>query len=108
MDQFADFDTIGKDYTWPASRLTKGDMMRLTELRERLGEPITKLLDKAVMAYYRTLSEAAERAVRCCDHPRKGTLENATIECACGFSLADNGQLIDWLAPVQIAWEAEE
>ena len=41
-----------KGYPWPASRLTKADMMRLTDLREQTGEPITQLLHEAVSAYY--------------------------------------------------------
>jgi|SRR5579863_4881172 len=111
MDAFSEFDAISKDYPWPASQLTKGDMMRLTELRERLGVPITRLLHEAVVAYYRTLSKPSERSVGCCDDPQlqwKGTLENAAIACPCGFSLADDGQLIDWLDPEQIAAEKEQ
>ena len=41
-----------KGYRWPASRLTKADMMKLTELREETGEPITKLLHEAVESYH--------------------------------------------------------
>ena len=42
---------------WPASRITKADMIRLTELREQTGEPITQLLHEAVCAYYQMLTE---------------------------------------------------
>ena len=41
-----------KGYRWPASRITKADMMRLTILREQTGEPISQLLHEAVSAYY--------------------------------------------------------
>ena len=41
-----------KGYPWPASQLTKADMMRLTDLAEQTGEPITQLLHEAVSAYY--------------------------------------------------------
>ena len=44
-----------KGYPWPASRLTKADMVKLTELREQIGEPITQLLHEAVAAYYSML-----------------------------------------------------
>ena len=111
MQEFGDTDSILKIYPWPASRLTKGDMMRLSELRERLGRPITKLLHDAVGAYYRLLTEKPEVADGCCENPQlhwSGTRENAAIVCAsCGFVLADDGQLIDWHDPEQIAWEQE-
>ena len=45
-----------KGYPWPASRLTKADMIRLTELRRILRKPITKLLHEAVAAYYTLLA----------------------------------------------------
>lgn len=45
-------DEIIQGYSWPSSKLTKADMIRLTDLRERLGKPITKLLHDAVGAYY--------------------------------------------------------
>ena len=86
-------------------------MMRLSELRERLGRPISKLLHEAVGAYYRLLTEKPEVADGCCENPQlhwSGTRENAAIVCAsCGFVLADDGQLIDWHDPEQIAWEQE-
>ena len=47
-----DPDEIIQGYPWPSSKLTKADMIRLTDLRERLGKPITKLLHDAVGAYY--------------------------------------------------------
>lgn len=48
-------DDILKGYQWPASRLTKSDMMKLTELRAQLGLPITILLHEAISAYYHVL-----------------------------------------------------
>jgi hypothetical protein len=45
-------------YPWPSSRLTKADMIRLTELRTLTRRPITKLLHEAVMAYHRLLTES--------------------------------------------------
>ncbi len=52
------------------------------------------------------------RTIRsCCHNPRlewRGTAENAEIVCAgCGFILADDGQLIDWHDPKQIAWQKD-
>ena len=48
----------------------------------------------------------------CCDNPQLhwlGSAANAAIECgSCGFVLADDGQLIDWHDPEQIAWEREQ
>ena len=52
-------DEIIQGYPWPASKLTKGDMIRLTELRERFRKPITKLLHEAVGAYYQILLNGA-------------------------------------------------
>lgn len=52
-----DADRLLKGYRWPASRLTKTDMAKLTELREQTGEPITQLLHDAVSTYYRLLLE---------------------------------------------------
>lgn len=52
-------DEIIQGYPWPSSKLTKGDMIRLTELRERLRKPITKLLHDAVGAYYHVLLNGA-------------------------------------------------
>ena len=46
---------IIQGYPWPASKLTKADMIRLTDLRERRRKPITKLLHDAVGAYYHVL-----------------------------------------------------
>lgn len=46
-----------KGYRWPASRITKGDMAKLAELRDQTGEPITQLLHEAVATYYRVLME---------------------------------------------------
>src|SRR5262245_58490562 len=40
------------NYQWPASRLTRADMIRLSELKNKLRRPITKLLHEAVKAYY--------------------------------------------------------
>jgi hypothetical protein len=110
MQDFGDTDSILKDYPWPASRLTKADMIRLTELRERLGRPITRLLHEAVGAYYRLLTVKPEMVDGCCESPElhwEGTRENAAIVCACGFVLCDDGQLIDWHDQEQIAWEQE-
>ena len=49
-------DEMIQGYRWPSSKLTKADMIRLTDLRERLGKPITKLLHDAVGAYYFVLA----------------------------------------------------
>lgn len=46
---------IIQGYPWPSSKLTKADMIRLTDLRDRLGKPITTLLHDAVAAYYYVL-----------------------------------------------------
>ena len=47
----------------------------------------------------------------CCECPRlnwSGSGENAAVVCsACGFILADDGQLVDWHDPEQIAWQSE-
>ena len=39
-------------YPWPSSRITRADMIRLTELRRLLRKPITTLLHDAVTALY--------------------------------------------------------
>ena len=52
-----DPDKLLKGYRWPASRITKTDMAKLTELREQTGEPITQLLHEAIATYYRILLE---------------------------------------------------
>jgi hypothetical protein len=100
-----------KNYPWPASQVTKADMIRLSDLRERLGRPITKLLHEAIWVYHRVLSEILKTAERCCENPQlrwNGTRENATIVClSCGFVLADDGQLADWNDPEQIAWQRD-
>ena len=96
-----------KGYPWPASRMTKADMMRLTELRDRTGRRITVLLHEAVVAYHWLLSQPR----LCCQNPRlawNGPIENCSIDCAsCGFVLCDDGQLVDWHDPEQIAAEQE-
>lgn len=46
-------------YPWPASRLTRADMIKLTELRNRTGRPITVLLHDAVSALYEILADHA-------------------------------------------------
>jgi hypothetical protein len=111
MDHCSEFDAISKDYPWPASRLTKGDMMRLTELRERRGVSITKLLHEAVGLYYGLLNGGANPSSLCCENPQlqwRGSREKAAIACmSCGFVLADDGHLIDWHDPEQIASECE-
>ena len=101
-----------KFYCWPASRITRTDMIRLTELRTLLRRPITKLLHEAVAEYYRVLMEDKEATPRCCDKPRlrwkSESASNCYIECAtCGFVLCDDGQLADWHNPEQIACEQE-
>jgi len=101
-----------KFYRWPASRITRADMIRLTELRTLLHRPITKLLHEAVAEYYRVLMEDNEATPRCCDKPRlrwkSESASNCYVECAsCGFVLCDDGQLVDWHNPEQIAWERE-
>lgn len=73
---------IIQGYPWPSSKLTKADMIRLTELRERLQKPITKLLHEAVEAYYHVLLNGAaiieEQSHDCCwnlkDVPSKALL----------------------------------
>lgn len=52
-----DPDKLLKGYRWPASRITKTDMAKLTELREQTGEPVTQLLHEAIGTYYRILLE---------------------------------------------------
>lgn len=104
-----------KGYRWPASRITKADMIRLTELRERTGRRITVLIHEAVAAYFRLLAEAGESSKdgpRCCDTPtlrwKSESASNCYIECmSCGFVLCDDGQLADWHDPEQIAAERE-
>lgn len=101
-----------KGYPWPSSRLTKSDMIRLTELRSLLRRPITKLLHEAVAEYYRVLMEDKDAAPRCCDRPRlrwkSESASNCYVECSsCGFVLCDDRQLADWHDPEQIAWERE-
>jgi Zn ribbon nucleic-acid-binding protein len=104
-----------KGYRWPASRITKADMMRLTELRARTGRRITVLLHEAVVAYHRLLTQPTELATdcpRCCENPRlqwkSESASNCYVEClSCGFVLCDDGQLIDWHDPEQIAWEQD-
>jgi len=49
-----------KGYRWPATRLTKADMMKLTELRSERGVPITQLLHEAVSAYHLMLTDGNE------------------------------------------------
>lgn len=44
-----------KGHRWPASRITKADMIKLTELRDQTGRPITRLLHEAVETYYRLM-----------------------------------------------------
>ena len=43
-------------YPWPSSRITKADMIRLTELRRITRKPITKLVHDAVSALYSLLA----------------------------------------------------
>src|SRR5581483_8482900 len=89
-------------YPWPASRLTRADMITLCELRKTARRPLTKLLHEAVSAYYELLTKAAltengEAQSLCCAAPRlewRGTVQNAAICCvSCGFVLSDDGQL---------------
>lgn len=47
------------DYQWPASRLTRADMRKLAELRNRTGRPMTVLLHVAVSALYDLLSSSS-------------------------------------------------
>lgn len=111
MEECSEFDAISKDYPWPASRLTKGDMMRLSELRQLREVSITKLLHEAVGFYYRLLNGGTNTLGRCCDNPQlqwRGSRKNAAVACvSCGFVLADDGQLLDWHNPEQIAWARE-
>ena len=104
-------------YPWPSSRLSRGDMIRLCQMRARTRKPLTKLLHEAVSAYYQLLSgtgvcENDEAPSLCCESPRlvwRGTIDNAAVHCvSCGFVLADDGQLGDWHDPEQIAWEQQE
>jgi hypothetical protein len=37
-----------KGYPWPASRLTRADMEKLTQLRATTGRPITVLIHEAI------------------------------------------------------------
>lgn len=85
-----------KGYRWPASRITRADMIRLTELRTLLRKPITKLLHEAVAEYYRVLMDDREPTPRCCDKPRlrwkSDSASNCYIEClSWGFVLCDDG-----------------
>ena len=101
-----------KCYRWSASRITRADMIRLTELRTVLRKPITKLLHEAVAEYYHILMDDREPTPRCCDRPRlrwkNESVSNCYIECSsCGFVLCDDGQLADWHDPEQIAAERE-
>jgi hypothetical protein len=50
---------IPMGYPWPASKLTREDMIKLTELRTRTGKPLTKLLHEAVCAYFALLTQSA-------------------------------------------------
>ena len=50
---------------------------------------------------------------RCCENPRlqwkSESASNCYIEClSCGFVLCDDGQLVDWHDPEQIAAEREQ
>jgi hypothetical protein len=104
-----------KSYRWPASRITKADMMRLTELRTLTGRRITALLHEAVAVYHRLLTETGENSndvPRCCEKPilrwKTESASNCYIEClSCGFVLCDDGQLVDWHDPEHIAWEQD-
>ena len=55
---------------------------------------------------------SARNPAACCDNPIlkwRGTFHNAAIVCvSCGFVLADDGQLIDWHDPEQVAWERDQ
>ena len=46
-------------YQWPASRLTRADMIKLTILRNRTRQPITLLLHEAVSALYELLKDSS-------------------------------------------------
>ena len=46
-----------KGYRWPATRLTRGDMQKLLELRIKTGRPITVLIHVAVSALYELLRD---------------------------------------------------
>jgi hypothetical protein len=109
-------DQVLKGYRWPASRLTRADMEKLCDLRDQTGRPLTKLLQEAVSAYYRLLAgaqgyEDGEAQAQCCASPQlawRGPIHNAVVHClGCGFVLADDGQLLDWHDPEQIALEQE-
>ena len=105
-----------KGYPWPSSRLTRADMIRLTELRKLTRKPITKLIHEAVAAYYRLLAKATEPVTdgpHCCDKPqlqwKSEGANNCYVEClSCGFVLCDDGQLVDWHDPEEIAAEREQ
>ncbi len=45
-----------KGYAWPASALISADMQKLCELREKTGQPITKLIREAIAAYHELLT----------------------------------------------------
>lgn len=53
----SDPEQLLKGYPWPSSRLTKGDMIRLSELRTKERKPITTLLHDAVIAYHKLLTD---------------------------------------------------
>lgn len=95
VEEPIDPQTLLKGYQWPASRITKADMVRMSDLKERRREPITKILHDAVAAYHWLLTVPSGE--RCCDTPRlhwTGERGNAAIVCdCCGFVLADDGQV---------------
>lgn len=107
-------------YPWPASRLTRADMIQLCKMRNQARRPLTKLLHEAVSAYYELLMKPAvaengeSSQSLCCVAPRlewRGTAENALIRCvSCGFalSLSDDGQLGGWHGRQQRAWQGVE
>ncbi len=51
-----DAERLTQGYPWPSSRITKADMIRLTELRRLTRKPITKLIHQAIQAYYNLLA----------------------------------------------------
>lgn len=72
-------DEIIQGYPWPSSKLTRADMIRLTELRQRLGKPITELLHDAVVAYHHVLvndmTTAADQTQDCGNLKNVPTME---------------------------------
>jgi hypothetical protein len=44
-------------YQWPASRLTRADMIMLATLRNKTGRPMNELLHEAVSALYQLFRE---------------------------------------------------